>query len=262
MIGAIIGDIVGSPYEFNNIYVKNFPLFTHASRFTDDTVCTIALADAIMNEKDYVETLHEYYERYKNVGFGGMFIKWCESKDRKPYVSFGNGSAMRVSPVAWLFDTYDVINMARKSARVTHNHIEGIRGAEAIAVCIQLAKSNWRKEDITEAVQDLYYKHIPTLDEIEQQYNDLLVHDRKMLYSCQGSVPQAIRCFLDGDNFEDVIRTAVSIGGDSDTIACMAGSIAEAYYEIPEDLEIAALTYLDNDLKLIITQFNERMRKL
>lgn len=260
MIGAIIGDIVGSPYEFHNINVKNFPLFSHASRFTDDTVLTIALADCIMNEKDWIDTIHEYFERYIKCGFGGQFISWATNKCRDPYNSWGNGSAMRVSPIAWLYEGYDVMRMARKSARVTHSNIEGIKGAEAIAMCIYLAKKGWKKANIKAYVENCYYEHIPTLEEIEIIYDNYLMNNRSLLYSCQGSVPQAIRCFLEGKDFEDVIRTSVSIGGDSDTIACMAGSIAEAYYGVPDKFIIQALRHLDPELRDIVYQFNSEAK--
>ena len=259
MIGAIVGDIIGSPYEFNNIHTKDFPLFSHASRATDDTILTIALADCIMNQKDWIDTLHEYHERYSNCGFGGMFNNWCNEKQRKPYYSCGNGSAMRVSPISWLYDSYDIVDVARKSAKVTHDHIEGIKGAEAIAVAISLAIKGWYKLDIFELIQDMYYPNIPKLNEIRSIYDNYMKNDRYLLYTCQGSVPMALRCFLSGKNFEDVIRIAVSIGGDSDTIACMAGSIAEAYHGIPKFIENKALEHLDDHLLSIVHQFKKEI---
>jgi len=263
MIGAIAGDIIGSPYEFKNIdptLKDNFKLFIDNSRFTDDTVLTIALADCIMNQKDWITTIHEYYERYSNCGFGGSFIPWAKDKQREPYNSFGNGSAMRVSPIAWLYEGYDVINGSRKSARVTHNHLEGIKGAEAIAICIYLSLSGYSKSDIHNHITTLYYDEIPTLESIPKLYDKYLLEERYMLYSCQGSVPQAIRCFLDGESFEDVIRLAVSIGGDSDTLACMAGGIAEAFYGIPNEIRDQVYNYLDSDLMKIVEQFNNEIK--
>lgn len=263
MIGAIAGDIIGSPYEFYNMnseFKDNFKLFIHDSRITDDSIHTIALADSIMNKKDWVDVLHEYYERYPKIGYGGMFIEWCEQKKREPYNSWGNGSAMRVSPVAWLYDGYDVINGARKSSRVTHNHIEGVKGAEAIATCIYLSLNGYPKSDIYNHITTLYYDVIPTIEHIHEEYAELLVSDRSMLCSCQKSVPQAIRCFLDGENFEECIRLAVSIGGDSDTIACMTGSIAEAFYGVPIYIHNMVYTYLDDKLLAVVEQFEREIK--
>ena len=256
MIGAIVGDVVGSVYEFHNVQEKNFPMFMDSSRFTDDTVLTVALADCIINNKHWLHTIHEYYDRYPNCGWGGMFSRWAFEKNTAPYNSFGNGSAMRVSPVAWLYEKYKVIEMARRSANATHNHVEGLKGAEALSVAILLAKEGWSKDSIEGYLKDLYY-HIPSLAEIEVVYTGWVINRNHLLYSCQGSVPQAIRCFLDGKDFEDVIRTAVSIGGDSDTIACMAGAIAEAHFGIPPDIEDKALSYLDNHLLSVVQQFKE-----
>jgi len=260
MIGAIIGDIIGSPYEFKNMnpeFKDNFKLFVDSSRFTDDTVHTIALADSIMNNKDWIDTLHEYYDRYPKIGYGGMFINWAKNKKRDPYNSWGNGSAMRVSSVAWLYDEYEVIDVARKSAIVTHNHLEGIKGAEAVAIVIYLSLNGCCKRTIQNHIELLYYNAIPTLKDIKIIYDNLLVTNKSRLCSCNSSVPPAIRCFLDADSFEGAIRLAVSIGGDSDTIACMTGSMAEAFYGIPEEIEKQALEHLDKDLLKIVNQFKE-----
>lgn len=260
MIGAIVGDIIGSPYEFKNIdpeFKDNFKLFLEHSRFTDDTVHTIALADAIMNSKDWIDTLHEYYDRYPDIGYGGMFIDWASNKKREAYNSWGNGAPMRVSSVPWLYDGYDVISGARKSARVTHNHMEGIKGAEALSTVIYLCLNGCDKLEIHNHIHLLYY-NIPNIHKIHKEYQELLVSNRSLLCSCEKSVPQAIRCFLDAESFEESIRLAVSIGGDSDTVACMTGSIAEAYYGIPPEIEEQALSYLDKDLLKVVNQFKKQ----
>lgn len=261
MIGAIVGDVVGSPYEFHNISIKNFELFSNASRFTDDTVLTIALADSIMNKKDWLNTIHDYALRYRKSGFGGMFLKWVKRKDRSPYNSFGNGSAMRVSSIPWLFDSLREVSIESKiSSEVTHNHPEGIKGAQAIAVCIYMAKLGFDKHFIKKEMLGAFYTNIPTPEETIKQYKDLKRNNKSMLYSCQCSVPQAIGCFLAGESFEDVIRTAVSIGGDSDTLAAMAGSIAEPFYGIPKHIEEQALDHLDKDLLKIVEQFKREVK--
>jgi ADP-ribosylglycohydrolase len=259
LLGAIAGDIIGSPYEFQNIDTKDFPLFVHASRYTDDSILTVALADCIMNNKDWIDTLHEYYERYENCGFGGMFIHWGKNKIREPYDSWGNGSAMRVSPVAYLYNENEAMIKARESAIVTHNHPEGIKGAHAITKAIILSKQGKSKNYIGTYMK-CFYPKIPTIDETLIMYHNWKNHDPKMLYSCSGSVPQAIRCFLDSDSFEDTLRIAVSIGGDTDTIACMAGSIAEAFYGIPKEIEEKVLEHLDEHMLGIVNQFKERIK--
>lgn len=259
MLGAIAGDIIGSPYEFHNIDVKNFPLFSHASRFTDDSILTIALADCIMNNKDWIDTLHDYYERYENCGFGGMFIYWAKEKIRTAYDSWGNGAPMRVSSVAWLYDESEALEKAKESARVTHNHPQAIKGAQAITKAIILARKGKSKNDI-ESYMNRYYEEIPSIDETLMMYYEWKQKDPKMVYSCDGSVPQAIRCFLDGKDFEDVVRIAISIGGDSDTLACIAGSIAEAFYGIPKEIEDKVLEHLDDHMLKIILQFKTKVK--
>lgn len=257
MLGAIIGDIVGSPYEFNNIDTKDFPLFSSRSRFTDDTIHTVALADSIINNKDWRKTIQRYYDMYPNIGYGGMFIKWAKNKKKEPYNSWGNGAAMRVSPVAWLCDERDILLNAKRSAEITHNHTEGIAGAQYLAKAIYMARNGRTKKSIKEVIE--YYYYIPTLKEIKILYKILLINNQSSLYSCQHSVPQAIRAFLNGNSFEDVLRIAVSMGGDSDTIACMAGSIAEAYYGIPKNIEKKAMTYLNKHLLKIVKQFKKEI---
>ncbi|MCR4666022.1 MAG: ADP-ribosylglycohydrolase family protein [Desulfovibrio sp.] len=247
MIGAIIGDIVGSPYEFNNITKKTFPLFSKDSTFTDDTIMTIAVYDGIRHADGKIELLqdclidsmHDYGRRYPS-SYGGRFAEWLRTRSRVPYMSFGNGSAMRVSPVAWLFNTLeDVEFYAERTASVTHNHPEGIKGAQAVASAIFKARTGSSKNEIRSFIEDRYgYDLSKKLDEIRQTYS--------FNETCQGSVPEAITAFLESTDFEDCLRSAVSIGGDSDTIAAIAGSIAEGFYDaIPHRIMKKAMTYLD-----------------
>jgi len=240
MIGAIIGDIVGSRYEFYNIKNKDFPLFHPVCTFTDDSVCTIAVAKTLLDnypidysedglnkiKTDLVNKLIDFVNRYPDYGYGGNFYSWAMSDNHEPYNSWGNGSGMRVSPVGWFANTKEeVIKLSKAVSEVTHNHPEGIKGAEAIAMCIFMARNGKTKEEIKEYIYDYYYPEIDYLD------YDELVETYEFDVSCQGSVPEAIYSFLISNDYEDTIKTAVSIGGDSDTIACMAGSIAEAYYK-------------------------------
>jgi len=225
MIGAIAGDIIGSTYEWHYTKSTDFELFTPQSTPTDDTVLTVAVADCILHNKDYALTFKEYGRRYPYAGYGGMFLKWLGSNSLAPYNSFGNGSAMRVSPVGFAFSSLDmVLREAEKTAAVTHNHPEGIKGAQAIAVVIFLARSGESKEQIRKWVEDNFgYNLHQTLDEIRPSY--------RFDETCQGSVPQSIIAFLESNDYEDAIRKAVSLGGDSDTLACMAGGIAQAFYK-------------------------------
>lgn len=268
MLGAIIGDIVGSIYEFHNIKTKDFPLMTDKCNFTDDTVMTIAVAQAIMDggtHYDFVTEMRKFGEMFPNAGYGGRFEWWLMSKDPKPYNSFGNGSAMRVSPCGWLgkcvelkdevFIPAEVGEMAEKSAEITHNHPEGIKGAKATADAIYLCRClfNQNAENMSESEirksKDLIKNHIAeeysydlsqTLDEIRPTYS--------FNETCQDTVPQAIVAFLESTSFEDAIRNAISLGGDSDTLAAITGSIAEAAYGIPKQIEEKALSYLDERL--------------
>lgn len=253
MLGAIAGDIIGSVFEFNNIKTEEFELFTAKSRFTDDTVLTIAVADCILHGKDYASTIKEYALKYPDAGYGGMFYRWIKSSSSEPYNSFGNGSAMRVSPVGFAFDSEeDVLREARRSAEVTHNHPEGIKGAQAVALAILLARKGASKEEIKHRIEnDFGYDLSFTLDEIRPTY--------QFDETCQGSVPQAIRAFLESRDFEDAVRKAVSIGGDSDTIACIAGGIAEAFYKgVPPHIATEVYTRLDSDLLSIVVEFHNR----
>ena len=257
MFGAIIGDVIGSYYEFYNCKSTNFPLFCEKTRFTDDTVLTFAVADAFMNKKDYATTLKEYARRHPLAGFGGSFVCWVDGDSMLPYNSWGNGSAMRVSSIGWLCNTLeDVLSEAKRTAEVTHNHSEGIKGAQAIASAIFLARNDTPKKDIKEFIAEMFnYDLNRTLNDIRPAY--------KFDVSCQGSVPEAIIAFLESENFEDCIRKAISIGGDSDTIAAMAGGIAEAYYKnIPPEISSTVFTIITKDTEFlpILEQFYETIK--
>ena len=249
MLGAIIGDIVGSNFEFDNHKDKVFDLFTSSKFFTDDTVMTLAIGLAFKNSKKDFSDLHENAIKYMRMlgreyfkcSYGSTFRKWLRLKKPIPYNSYGNGAAMRVSPVLLYAKTLeDVIRLSRQITEVTHNSTEGIKGAESVAVAAFLAKTGKTKEEIKEYIIKNYYDIKFTLDEIRPTY--------KFDESCQGSVPEALECFFEGKDFEDTIRNAISIGGDSDTIAAIAGIVAEAFYGIPFNIATHALKYLDNEL--------------
>ena len=224
MFGAIAGDMIGSVYEHHSIKTTIFPLFGEGSRFTDDTVLTVAVAESIMEQKDYGTTIREYGRRYPRAGFSALFLKWLQSPGSLPYNSFGNGSAMRVSPIGFAFTTLDeVLEEAQRSAVVTHNHAEGIKGAQATAAAVFLARQGAGREEIRKFIAGRFgYNLNQTIEEIRPRY--------RFDASCQGSVPQAIIAFLDSTDYEDAVRKAVSLGGDSDTQACIAGGIAQAFY--------------------------------
>ncbi len=256
MIGAIIGDIVGSRFEWDNIKTKAFELFTPDCSFTDDSVMTLAVAQAILNsggdldtlEREAVACMRALGKRYPLAGYGGKFTMWLLSKNPKPYNSFGNGSAMRVSPCGFAAKTLDeAIAMADAVTAVTHNHPEGLKGAEATAAAIFLARSGKTKEEIRAHIEQHYYRLDFTLDEIRPTYT--------FDVSCQGSVPQALEAFFESESFEDAIHNAISIGGDSDTIAAITGGIAEAFYGVPEELLDRALTFLDDTQMEILCAF-------
>ena len=252
MIGAIIGDIVGSVYEWNNIKTKDFPLFQADSIFTDDSVMTAAVALALMDggaPQDYVRTMRLLGRQFPDAGYGGRFDGWLRTRWPKPYNSFGNGSAMRVSPVAWFYDALeDVERAAEISAAVTHNHPEGIQGAQATAAAAFLARKGSGKAEIQQYVEERFgYDLSRTMAEIRPGY--------AFDVTCQGSVPEAIIAFLESTDFEDAIRNAVSIGGDSDTIAAITGAIAEAAYGVPPKLREQALERLAPTLRKIVERF-------
>ena len=253
MLGAITGDIVGSIYEFDNIKTVDFPLFGDGCRFTDDTVLTVALAEAIMTGESYEELMKGYYHRYPEAGYGGRFHAWATGKVTGPYLSWGNGAAMRVSPVGYAFDTIDrVLEKAEEFTVITHDHPEGIKGAQATAVAIYLARTGAEREEIRRYVTGVFgYDLSRSCDAIRADY----AFDE----SCQGTVPQAITAFLESSGFEDAIRLAVSLGGDSDTLACIAGGIAEAFYEgVPPVIAWHALDYLDEPLRQTSIAFTRR----
>ena len=253
MVSAIAGDIIGSAYEWHSTKSPNFELFTSQSTFTDDTVVTVAVADCILRDKDYAVTLKEYGCRYPDAGYGGMFLNWLSSDSLDPYNSFGNGSAMRISPVGFAFPSLDmVLREAEKSAAVTHNHPEGIRGAQAIAASIFLARSGESKGRIRSYIEESFgYNLQQTLDEIRPWY--------RFDETCQGSVPQAIIAFLESDSYEDAVRKAISLGGDSDTLACMTGGIAQAFYEnIPDYIAKTVRETLNPEMLEVIDLFNDK----
>ncbi len=256
MIGAIAGDIIGSIYELHNIHRTDFPLFGEGCRFTDDTVLTVATADAILSGGDYAAAYRDYYRRYPERGYGPMFRRWGASREGVPYGSLGNGSAMRVSPVGWAFDTLEeVLDEARKSAGVTHNHPEGIKGAQAVAAAIFLARTGSGKAGIQEYIGTTFgYRLNLSLERIREDYPPDV--------TCPGSVPQAITAFLLSGSVEDTIRNAVSLGGDSDTVACIAGGIAEAFFGgVPGSIEERVFGYLDDQLSDVIERCAERLHR-
>jgi ADP-ribosylglycohydrolase len=268
MLGAILGDIIGSPYEFtrNNIKTTDFPLFSERSHFTDDTVMTLAVAEGLMNylmnsgdtedqaRTECIAAIRAYGQLYYRAGYGSRFFHWLFSSDPAPYGSYGNGSAMRVSSTAWLFDDlHTVERFARISAEVTHNHPEGIRGAQATAAAVFMALQGETHAAIKGYIEDRYgYDLSRTPDMIRPGY----MH----VESCQETVPEAIIAFLHSGGFENAVRIAVSLGGDSDTLAAITGSIAEAAYGVPDELREQALSRLDGPLLGIYQRFAEKTR--
>ena len=258
MLGAIVGDIVGSRFEWNNHRSKQFDLFTDKCFVTDDSVMTLAVGEAIMDAEATgmdlpsaaVRSMRRLGQEYPDKGYGGRFMGWLFSRDPRPYNSCGNGSAMRVSPCGDAARSLEeAIALSRDVTCVTHNHPEGVRGAEATAAAIRLARSGSSREDIRAFVESNYYPLGFTLDEIRPSY--------RFSELCQETVPQAIEAFLESESFEDAIRNAISIGGDSDTLAAITGGIAEAFYGIPEDIRAVALWYLDRQQKEILERFEK-----
>jgi ADP-ribosylglycohydrolase len=250
MLGAIIGDIVGSIYEFNNHRSVDFPFFGETCFFTDDSVLTIALADSILHEKDYAVLLKEYVARYPGRGYGMGFSRWAQSSDMRPYNSYGNGAAMRISPAGFAFHDLDsVLSAARKYTAVTHNHPEGIKGAQATAASIFMARTGKSKSEIRTYVSDNFgYRLDRTCDEIRPKYH--------FNETCQQTVPEAITAFLESDDFEHAIRLAISLGGDSDTLACITGGIAEAFYGgVPVWMATHAMNILEKPLQETVLEF-------
>ncbi|HKC95397.1 MAG TPA: ADP-ribosylglycohydrolase family protein [Nitrospira sp.] len=250
MLGAIAGDVIGSVYESQPIKSTEFPLFSVRSTFTDDTVLTVAIAYSILRKQDYATSLKQFARRYPHAGYGGEFYRWAMSPQTGPYMSWGNGSAMRVSPVGFASQSIqDVLSEAEKTAEVTHNHPEGIKGAQAVALAVFLARQGEGKVSIKRELQKRFgYELDRTLDDIRPAY--------RFNGSCQGSVPESIIAFLESTDYEDAVRKAVSLGGDSDTMACIAGGIAHAYYKhIATDLVTSVKGRLPEEFLEILDEF-------
>jgi len=252
MFGAIVGDVIGSYYEHFPTKSTDFEFFHEHSSATDDSILTIAVADWLLNGGQLATYFHDYVARYPSAGYGGTFIKWARGRETDSYDSWGNGSAMRVSPAAYVSDTLEgVLEIAKSTAMVTHSHAEGVRGAQATAGAIFLARNGGSKQDIRDFATDLGYDVSRALDDIRPTY----VFD----VSCAGSVPESIMAFLESESFEHAIRLAISLGGDSDTMACIAGSIAEPFYGgVPKALHDSTRGYLDDDLLAIVYAFYEQ----
>jgi ADP-ribosylglycohydrolase len=252
ILGAIAGDIIGSVYEWHNVKTVDFDLFCRKSDFTDDSVLTLATMYAIINQKNYMESYQLFGKNYPHRGYGGHFRSWIHSTRPEPYNSWGNGSAMRVSPVGWYCNSLDdVMAEAQKSAEVTHNHPEGIKGAQSTAAAIYMARTGKSKDEIKQFIIDTFgYNLDRKIDNIRPSY--------EFDVSCQGSVPEAIIAFLESTDFENAIRLAISIGGDSDTIACITGGIAEAYYQkTPDNIIENVLGILPQELLKIVEDFSK-----
>lgn len=253
MLGAIAGDIIGSRFEHNPIKTTDFELFHPDCRFTDDSVLTLAVAEHIVLGSDLIDTLKDYFNQYPDAGYGESFMRWASSPSREPYNSFGNGSAMRVSPVGFAFNSLEaVLEKSRATAEITHNHPEGIKGAQATATAIFLARTGNSKKEIKNFIETQFqYNLSDPLDVVRPQYS--------FDASCQGSVPQAITAFLESESFEDAVRKAVSLGGDSDTQACIAGGIAHAFYgKLPDIISAEVHSRLEVPLRQIVTLFCDR----
>ena len=263
LYGAIIGDIIGSKYEFNNIKIKNFNFFDKDMFFTDDTVMSVAVGNALLNtyknnynnlKEEVIKQMQKYGRIYSNAGYGNMFKAWLQDENPTPYNSFGNGSAMRVSAVSYFAKSLDEVKKLSKIvSEITHNHIEGIKGAEATSVAIYMALHKASKEEIKDYITKNYYDLDFDYEKLRKEY--------KFNELCQTTVPQALYCFLISENFEDTIRTGISIGGDSDTLCAIAGSVAEAYYGIDEKYIKEANKYLDNRLLKIVKKLNNYTKK-
>lgn len=252
MLGAIAGDIIGSVYEHRPIKTTDFALFGEGCAATDDSVLTVATADALMGDGDFAGHFRRYAKRYPNAGYGGMFLGWMADEGAGPYNSFGNGSAMRVSPVAWFAKSEpEALKLAADAAGVTHNHPEGIKGAQAVALSIWLARDGASGADIARAVAETFgYDLSVPVAHIRETYG--------FDVTCQGSVPQALRCATEAASHEEAVRLAVSLGGDADTLACIAGAVAEARFGLSPEIARKAMTYLDDDLRSVVIRFCKR----
>lgn len=253
MFGAIIGDVVGSTRERSSVKSMNFELFPHGSRFTDDTIMSVATAYAILTGEPYSVCYKKFGRKYRKRGYGKSFGQWIDSDSCEPYNSWGNGSAMRVAPVGWAFNNIkDVLREAKKSAECTHNHPEGIKGAKAVALCIYLARNGKTKKEIKEIITKRFcYDLDRKISSIRKTY--------KFDVSCQGSVPEAIIAFLDSENMEDAVRLAISLGGDADTQASIAGAIAEAFYrKAPVSMIVETSKYIPKEFIYIVDRFYKK----
>lgn len=261
MLGAILGDIIGSRFEFDRGgKTKDFELLTYGCEFTDDSVMTVAIADALSKtdllldekslEKSLIKHMQYWGSKYPYAGYGGRFIHWLAAKDPKPYGSYGNGSAMRVSSIGYLFDDLKTTRkVARITAQISHNHVEGIKGAECTAAVIFLGRTGHSKQEIKEYVdKEFAYDYSETLEQMRNRHEHV--------ETCMDSLPKALRSFFDGNSYEDVVRNAVSLGGDTDTLGAIAGAMAEGYFGIPEELKIKVLDYIPDDFKEVIKRFN------
>ena len=260
MLGAILGDIIGSRYEFDRGgKTKEFELFTNDCSCTDDTVMTIAVADALTSSQDIseeelknnlIKSMQYWGKRYPYAGYGSSFIYWLDNPI--PYESYGNGSAMRVSSVGWLYETIEETRkVARISAEVSHNHIEGIKGAECTASVIYLARTKHSKDEIKEYIdREFDYDYSETLEEMRQRHEHV--------ETCMDSLPKALRSFFDGESYEDVIRNAISLGGDTDTLAAIAGAMGEAYYGVPNDITDEGMKFIPDEFIEVINRFEEK----
>ena len=249
MIGAIAGDIIGSIYEWNNIKIKDFPLFGERCDFTDDSVHTIAVADWLISGGDLAEILSNYTLRFPGRGYGGMLLEWAKQWDRKPYNSWGNGSAMRVSPVMYAArDEPELLDLAEKSAEVTHSHPDGVAGAQATALAMWMAREGEDAPTMRREISSRFgYDLSQTVDEIGEWYT--------FDVSCAGTVPQALTCAFEAEGYEDAIRNAVSIGGDTDTVACITGGLAEVMFGLPHEIREKARSYLTDDMNDVVDRF-------
>jgi ADP-ribosylglycohydrolase len=265
MIGAILGDIIGSRYEFNNTLKYNFPLFGNGCSFTDDTVCTVAIADAILSGVSYKEKLLEWCNRYPVVqgSYGGRFNAWIHSEDPQPYNSFGNGSAMRVSPVAWAYDDLeDVKREAANTASCTHNHPEGIKGAVAVAHAIWWFRKEYKQPQSLKEILQVRRGFIEAMDQYYPGFSTRKYTKGVFDETCQGTVPLCLQIIAGATGFVDAIRLAISHGGDSDTIGAIVGSIAEARWGVPDKIYAQTLCYLDYEMFEIIRRFNDMCNKV
>jgi len=253
MLGALTGDIVGSIYEWNNIKTTEFPLFQGHCRFTDDSVLTVALAESILTGEGYGALMKRYFLRYPDAGYGGSFRRWAQCENSAPYHSWGNGSAMRISPAGWAFDSLEqVLDKAEEYSRFTHDHPEGIKGAQAVAAAVYLGRTGASKEQLKSYLAGSFgYDLSRNCDQIRPDYT--------FDVSCQGTVPQAVTAFLDSGDFEGAIRLAISLGGDSDTLACITGAIAQAFYGgVPGPIADQTLQFLDEPLRQVTLEFQTK----